>query len=42
MQEVVETSLGKIYRGDKYEDICDYLEFESNFGELHYGFPFNA
>ena len=42
MQEIIETSLGKICHADKYEDILDYLEFGSDFDELHYGFPVNS
>ena len=41
MQEVVKTTLGKICRLNKYEDICDNLKFGLDFGELHYGFPAN-
>lgn len=41
MQEIVETSLGKICRLNTYEDVCDNLEFGSDFEELHYGFPPN-
>ena len=42
MQEVVKTTLGKICRLNKYEDVRDNLEFGSDFRKLHYGFPFNA
>ena len=42
MQEITETTLGRICCLDTYEDVCDNLEFGSDFGELHYGFPFNV
>ena len=42
MQEITETTIGRICCLDTYEDVCDNLEFGSDFGELHYGFPFNV
>ena len=42
MQEITKTTLGRICCLDTYEVVCDNLEFGSDFGELHYGFPFNV
>tara|TARA_X000001316_G_C921001_1_gene35270 strand:- start:636 stop:1106 length:471 start_codon:yes stop_codon:yes gene_type:complete len=42
MQEIIKTTLGRICCLDTYEDVCNNLEFGSDFGDLHYGFTFNV
>ena len=42
MQEIIETTLGRICCLDTYEDVCNNLEFGLDFGELHYGFNLNV
>ena len=41
MQKVIKTDLGEMNRVNEYEDVYKFLDFGSDFGELHYGFPIN-